>query len=176
MKSDAKPDAFGITASTLCAIHCVATPIAVAFLPSVVGEAWESHSVHQICAVAVAAFCLLAAFQGYKKHKDWRLLIPFGVGLTLVMIATFLLPGMVSGAYEMPTLVTGSLILVLGHVLNLRRTDECCNDAGCDSIGRPTDKQVVLSSEIGELQGFPALTANEPVLVESSESDKRQLF
>lgn len=178
MKSDPRTDAFGITASTLCAIHCVATPIAVAMLPSVAGEVWESPLVHQICAFAVAAFCLLAANQGYKKHRDWRLLIPFAVGLTLVLVATFILPGIVSEAYEMPTLVSGSLILVFGHILNLKRTDECCQ-GDCDSIalaisnGSADDGAGI--ADLSDLSGGGTVVT-EPVLVESSESDKRQIF
>jgi hypothetical protein len=143
-------------------------------LPSVVGKAWESPLVHQICAFAVVLFCIMAAYQGFQKHKDWRLLIPFAIGLTLVLVATFVLPGVVDESYEMPTLVSGSLILVLGHVLNLRRTDECC-EGDCDSIKAATEAEPT-TGILDDLQASGAIPASEPVLIESSESDKRQIF
>jgi len=122
-----KTDLFGITASTLCAVHCIATPLAMAFLPAVAGDAWESELVHQICAGAVAVFCLLAAAQGYRKHADWRPLVPLALGLLFVGIATFLLPESFE-VFEMPILCLGSSTLVIGHIWNLRRLASCCDN------------------------------------------------
>lgn len=118
-------DAVGIAASSICAVHCIATPIAMAFLPTVAGEAWESPLAHQLCAGAVAIFCLLAAYQGYKKHSDWKVLSPLALGLLLVICATFLLPENCE-LYEMPILCSGSAALVIGHIWNLRRLSQCC--------------------------------------------------
>jgi hypothetical protein len=118
-------DAFGIAASSICAVHCIATPIAMAILPSVAGEAWESPLAHQVCASAVAIFCLMAAYQGYKQHSDWKVLMPLALGLLLVICATFLLPESWE-LYEMPILCTGSAALVIGHIWNLRRLSQCC--------------------------------------------------
>lgn len=122
-------DAFGITASTICAIHCIATPVALAFLPAYAGETWESPLVHQLCAGAVAIFCVLAAVQGYRKHLDWKVVSPLAVGLLLVVAATFLLPESWE-VYESPILCTGSAALVIGHIWNLRRLALCCQ--GCE--------------------------------------------
>lgn len=119
---------FGITASTICAVHCIATPIAMAFLPAFAGEVWESAWVHQLCAGAVALFCLMAAYQGYSKHADWKVLSPLAIGLLLVICATFLLPESWE-LYEMPILCSGSAALVIGHIWNIRHLSECCK--GC---------------------------------------------
>lgn len=165
-----KPDAFGITASSLCAIHCVATPLAVSLLPAVAGEAWESPLVHQLCAVFVTAFCLAAAIQGYRRHGDYRPLIPFALGLSIVIGATFFLPGHVHHSYEMPTLVAGSLILVLGHVLNYRKAEQCCTPA--HDLAHEADAPG-LAGETSSCCSHSAPHAEEvPVLVDSVESDK----
>jgi hypothetical protein len=119
-------DVFGITASTICAIHCIATPIALALLPAYAGEAWESPLAHQLCAGAVALFCLMAAIQGYKKHADWKPLAPLALGLLFVVTATFLLPEAFHELYETPVLCLGSFALVVGHVWNIRRLSQCC--------------------------------------------------
>jgi hypothetical protein len=125
-------DVFGITASTICAVHCIATPIAMAFLPAVAGEAWESPLAHQLCAGAVALFCLMAAIQGYKKHSDWKPLAPLAFGLLAVLTATFLLPENLHELYETPVLCLGSFALVLGHIWNIRRLSQCCQT--CEPI------------------------------------------
>ncbi len=122
-----RTDIFGITASTTCAIHCMATPIAMTLLPHFAGEAWESPLAHQLCAGAVALFCLMAAVQGYRKHSDWIVLTPLAVGLLLVMTATFLLPEALHELYETPVLCLGSFALVIGHIWNIRRLTQCCN-------------------------------------------------
>jgi hypothetical protein len=121
-----RTDLFGITASTICAIHCMATPIALALLPAYAGEAWESPLTHQLCAVAVTLFCLLAAVQGFRKHSDWKPLTPLAIGLLLVLAATFLLPESLHELYETPVLCFGSFALVLGHVWNIRTL--CCTN------------------------------------------------
>lgn len=127
-----RTDVFGITASTICAVHCIATPVAMALLPAYAGEAWESSLAHQLCAGAVALFCLMAAAQGYRKHADWRPVAPLAAGLLLVITATFLLPESLHELYETPVLCFGSLALVVGHIWNLRRLSQCCN--GCKPI------------------------------------------
>lgn len=125
-------DVFGITASTICAVHCMATPVAMALLPVYAGEAWESPLAHQLCAGAVALFCLLAAVQGYRRHADWRPLTPLALGLLLVITATFLLPESLHELYETPVLCFGSFALVIGHIWNLRRLSQCCKQ--CEPV------------------------------------------
>lgn len=119
-------DLFGISASTICAVHCIAAPIAIAVLPHYAGEIWESPLVHQLCAGAVALFCLTAAYQGYRKHNDWRVVAPLALGLFFVTLATFLLPESLHELYETPVLCLGSFTLVIGHLLNIRRLSQCC--------------------------------------------------
>lgn len=126
-------DIFGISASSLCAIHCMATPLVLAVLPTVAGEAWESPLTHQIFAGMVALFCGMAAYQGFRKHADWKPLVPLAVGLLCVIIATFFLPEDVHEVYEMPILCFGSLVLVIGHVWNLRKLSQCCKACPSDT-------------------------------------------
>jgi hypothetical protein len=121
-----RTDLFGITASTICAVHCMATPLAMTFLPYYAGQMWESELTHQLCAGAVALFCLTAAYQGYRKHNDWKVVAPLAVGLFFVILATFLLPESLHELYETPVLCFGSFALVLGHILNIRRLSQCC--------------------------------------------------
>lgn len=119
-------DLWGILASTVCAVHCIASPIAIAFLPVYIGEAWESPLVHQLCAGAVSIFCLLAAYQGYRKHSDWKPLAPLALGLLFVIGATFFLPENIHEQLETPLLCFASSVLVVGHIWNIRRISDCC--------------------------------------------------
>lgn len=127
-----RTDIFGIVASSVCAIHCAATPLVIAILPTVAGEVWESELVHQICAGAVTLFCLLAAYQGFKKHYDILLMLPLFAGLILVLTATFGLPEELHEHYETPVLCLGSVALIIGHILNIRKLASCCH--ACEPI------------------------------------------
>jgi len=134
-------DVFGITASTICAVHCIATPLAMVFLPAVAGEAWESPLAHQLCAAAVALFCLMAAVQGYRKHADWKPVAPLAVGLLLVITATFFLPESLHELYETPVLCLGSFALVVGHLWNIRRLSQCCKRCDPAQVAVPLETQ-----------------------------------
>lgn len=127
-----KTDVFGIVASSVCAVHCLATPLAMVTLPHVAGEMWESPLAHQICAGLVAVFCITAIIQGYVKHNDWKIVSsrPLAVGLLAVLTATFLLPEALHEIYETPVLCFGSFALVIGHILNIRKLAQCC--ANCE--------------------------------------------
>ena len=63
-------DLAGIGASSLCVLHCVATPLLVVILPVV--EAVEKQT-HAAFALAILGIGLLAFWPGYRRHSRWRI-------------------------------------------------------------------------------------------------------
>lgn len=125
-KESSSVDLFGIAASIACAVHCVATSAAMALLPQYGYAVRESDLVHQLFAGFVAFFCLVSIYRGYIRHSDIRILLLFGLGLALVITATFLLPPGVDEIYETAVLCLGSLTLITAHILNIYRWARCC--------------------------------------------------
>jgi hypothetical protein len=68
--SKLKWDNIGIAASTLCVVHCVLLPIALAFAPTVAHFLPGSEVIHRILAYLLAAVGLIAFWAGYKVHPS----------------------------------------------------------------------------------------------------------
>ena len=64
-------------APLLCAIHCVATPIMVAFVPALAPvEALEAWFL-----AGTAALVGLALVSGLRNHGEWKVAVPMALGL-----------------------------------------------------------------------------------------------
>lgn len=80
-------DLLGAAVSSLCAVHCMATPIVFATLPSLGG--WFAHpAAHWILAGLALPFAIAATVHGYRRHRRVFVPVLLGVGLTLILIAT----------------------------------------------------------------------------------------
>lgn len=118
-------DMAGMTASTICLVHCLAMPVVIALIPAFAADLFESEWFHITLAFAVLIFCLLAFVPGYFRHKDKRL-IGIGVtGISLVFFATFVARYWGETA-EISIVTVGNLVLVAGHLLNRKLTHKVC--------------------------------------------------
>lgn len=110
-------DAVGIALSVLCLLHYLALP-----LLATGALAWvASEGVHTALCFALAAVVLLVAVPGYRRHRQAVVpaLLVAGVGVLLSAV----LAGEALGEAGEPALTAfGSVLLVVGHVLNLRLT------------------------------------------------------
>lgn len=86
-------DNLGIAASALCAVHCAATPILLACLPTLQFTGWmASPQFHQIAAIICVALVSISIFPAFHRHRDYRILGLSTTGLLLILGAAFLLP------------------------------------------------------------------------------------
>jgi len=123
-------DAIGMGASTLCAIHCLILPIALAFAPTLAHFVPGTEIVHRTLACLLAAVGLIAFWAGYKVHRRKVVLLLLAVGIlgvTLGAYAGSLLP---THAWEVLITVVGSSFLIAAHYLNrtLCRSCRVCAD------------------------------------------------
>ena len=87
-------DWLGVFCSFGCAVHCAAMPILVATLPSLTSLRWLADPLfHQLVAVFCGILVARAIVPGYRMHRDGRVVSLAGVGLGLLFIAAFILPG-----------------------------------------------------------------------------------
>ncbi len=108
-------DMTGIILSTLCLLHCLAVPIiATGALVWVASEA-----IHISFTIALAGIVLLVAWPSYQRHR--RAVVPaFLVGGLVLLIVAVLSESILGESAETILTSFGSVMLIFGHVLNLR--------------------------------------------------------
>ncbi|WII70867.1 MerC domain-containing protein [Bdellovibrio sp. 22V] len=112
-------DKIGIFLSSLCAIHCLATPLLVLTLP-VMGEVFEQEWMHLTMALFVVPVGLFAFWSGYKHHKQVKVFALGVLGLLMVGGASLAPHSWVElFEYDVVTIL-GSISLITAHVLNRR--------------------------------------------------------
>lgn len=77
-------DRIGISASVLCAIHCIAAPFLLLLLPAA-GSVWAHPAVHWVLAVLVVPLALWVLYNGYRKHGNRVTLVAASVGGLLIV-------------------------------------------------------------------------------------------
>jgi len=111
-------DTLGITASTLCIIHCMAMPFIITMLPFLGWQFLEGKMAHHVLAAFVITFALTAVVPGYFKHKRRDVLASMLLGLGLVFYATFAPASILPENLELPLITIGNIILVATHWRN----------------------------------------------------------
>ncbi len=133
--ADSKPlsmwDLLGISASTLCAIHCVLMPFLLGLLPAIASSFPEDETVHSILAFGVAGFAMPAFVMGYRRHHQKAVLALMAVGLCVIFFVSFfgceVLP---SCTWESSIMVLGSAFMITAHYFNgtFCRTCKTCRE------------------------------------------------
>src|SRR6185369_12963325 len=111
-------DALGIAASSLCIVHCAAMPFVVGLLPLIGLQFLSGHTAHMCLAFFVFTFALSAVVPGYLKHRHSGVLAAMLLGLSLVLLATFGNPWIITEQAELPLISLGNIILVATHWRN----------------------------------------------------------
>lgn len=119
-------DAAGMTASFLCVMHCVASPVIALIVPVL---ALNEGMTHAVLALAVLSFGLLAFVPGYRRHGRSDL-IAFGAVGVLLIWGSLLIPEALAGGLETTLTVAGGMIMVVAHLHNIRLCRACRHCAG----------------------------------------------
>jgi hypothetical protein len=141
-------DRIGISASLLCAIHCIAAPFLLLLLPTA-GSVWSHPAVHWVLAVLVVPLALWVLFKGYQKHGNRLTLIAATAGALLI------LAGLISPMVHSEPVIEFSVPKVFGsdvianaplasvapvHMHDAGPADAlACTDACCPSITTDAD-------------------------------------
>lgn len=110
-------DRAGIFLSTLCAIHCLVTPLVGLALP-LLGEAFEQTWVHVLMAILIVPIGIFAFWTGYKHHHQRHILIMGLAGLFLIATASVVPRLWISVAGHDVVTVLGSAVLITAHLFN----------------------------------------------------------
>lgn len=121
-------DRAGLSASLICAIHCMLSPFLLLLLPAA-GTVWAHPAVHWALAVLVVPLALWVLVNGYRKHGNRLTLVAATAG-ALLILAGLIAPMVYSQPLfhlNMPTL--GLFGDATPPVASAGHTDECCPSA-----------------------------------------------
>ena len=123
-------DVVGVCGSTVCALHCLVTPLLLvtgsAFPVSFLGD----ESFHRMMIWLVFPAGIVAFGLGCWRHKD-RVVMLLGVlGIAGLGLSATLLHGLIGELGERVTTVVSAALLVTAHVRNWRlcHADACTHD------------------------------------------------
>ena len=114
-------DRAGILCSGACAIHCALTPILALLAPTLTVQ-FESEWVHLLLLLLILPISGTAFYRLKKKHGQNLPMILGIVGglLLLLAVLTEKIAALDIHGLELILTVTGSVVLIVGHLLNLR--------------------------------------------------------
>lgn len=127
-------DKFAIGLSLMCTVHCFATPVILALLPSLAVLQINAEQFHLWILAVVLPTSLLALSLGCKKHKRTRYMACGVVGLAFLIIAVLL------GQEEAEKALTliGSAFIALAHWFNYQQCFKK-NNENCPCSGDKSD-------------------------------------
>lgn len=130
-------DKFAIGLSLMCTVHCFATPVILALLPSLAVLQINAEQFHLWILAVVLPTSLLALSLGCKKHKRTRYMACGVVGLACLIIAVLL------GQEEAEKALTliGSAFIALAHWFNYQQCFKK-NNENCPCSGDKSDQLV----------------------------------
>jgi hypothetical protein len=124
-------DRIGITATSLCALHCILLPVLLPALPLLGLSFLADHAWEHVFLLITAILGTVALFSGFKKYH--RRLYPFY--LLFLGIGIYWIKHDFSEAIQPYFIIIGASLIVAAHIINLKLCNSCkqCTDEGCES-------------------------------------------
>lgn len=116
-------DRVGAFLGIACAIHCLAVPLLLGVLPTLGLGFLAEHGFDLIIIISALAFAAMAAYSGFKVHRDRRILWGFALAAAL-MLGGHELEHMDTLWGRVPAIL-GGLTLAAVHFFNLRLARRC---------------------------------------------------
>jgi hypothetical protein len=124
-------DRIGITATSLCALHCILLPVLLPALPLLGLSFLADHAWEHTFLLITAILGSVALFSGFKKYH--RRLYPFY--LLFLGVGIYWIKHDFSEAIQPYFILVGASLIVAAHIINLKLCNSCkkCTDEGCES-------------------------------------------
>lgn len=124
-------DRIGITATSLCALHCILLPVILPALPLLGLSFLADHTWEHVFLIFTAILGSVALFSGFKRYH--RKLYPFY--LLFLGVGIYWIKHDFSEDLEVYFIVIGASLIVAAHFINLKLCNSCkeCAEDGCQS-------------------------------------------
>jgi len=127
-------DRIGITATSLCALHCILLPILLPALPLLGLSFLANHQWENVFMLLTGVLGTYALFSGFKRYH--RKLYPL---YTLFLgMGIYSLRHDFSEQAEPYIIILGATLIVAAHIINLKLCNsckKCAADSACQSNG-----------------------------------------
>ena len=122
-------DRIGITATSLCALHCILLPVLLPALPLLGLSFLADHVWEHFFLIITAVLGTFALFSGFRKYH--RRLYPFY--LLFLGVAIYWIKHDFSEALQPYFIIVGASLIVAAHVINIKLCNNCkqCADDKC---------------------------------------------
>ena len=120
-------DKLAIGLSTLCAVHCLLLPAALAILPSLALFSVGDESFHLLLIYLVLPTSVVALTLGCQRHKERRMLLWGSAGLLVLTATAMLGHDLLGETLEKVATLAGTILVATAHLINYR----CCQAADC---------------------------------------------
>ena len=120
-------DRVAISASGICAIHCLCLPLILSILPALGATFFGQEAFHVVLLWLVIPLSVVALTMGCRKHKNWVVGVLGLVGLALLIVAAVFGHDFLGETGERFATLAGALFIGVGHYRNytLCRRAEC---------------------------------------------------
>jgi hypothetical protein len=118
-------DRTGIWLSSLCMVHCLATPALLSFSSVLAHLLPGEESIHRSLATLVAAMGAIALIRGFRVHGRRRTLACMAAGLGFIFLGAWFGDRLPSHVCEMLVTMTGSLLMIAAHRMNHTFCRDC---------------------------------------------------
>lgn len=124
-------DRLGITATSLCALHCILLPIILPALPLLGLSFLADHVWEHVFLIITAILGSYAVLSGFKRYH--KKLYPFYMLLLGVVI--YWMKHDFGEEWQPLFIISGASLIVAAHLINIKLCNSCkqCTDHGCSN-------------------------------------------
>jgi hypothetical protein len=124
----------------MCAIHCLAAPLAVVVLPLAALTAETGIVEWGLLLVSLTTSAVVLGRGCVRQHRQWRILAPFAAGAAAVLWSRLAEESYPASAQL--AVVAGAMAMITSHVLSIR----WCRRSGAVSCARPAPAHRVVAA------------------------------
>ena len=122
-------DRMAISASSLCAIHCLALPVILSVFPAVGGVFFGEEAFHVWLIWAVVPLSVLSLLLGCTRHKSTIVIYCGLAGVSILIVSALLGHEILGEIIERVSTVAGSVIIAFAHMKNF----SLCRQSNCEN-------------------------------------------
>lgn len=127
-KSIGWADKFAVSASTICALHCIGLPFALSVFPAIGSTIFGDEAFHVWLLWAVVPLSAVSLFVGCRRHKNSTVLVLGALGIAILIFAAFAGHDLIGETGERLVTLLGAGLVGLAHIRNYK----LCRHSDCD--------------------------------------------
>ena len=121
-------DKYAISASAICAMHCLCLPLLLGFFPALSTTIFGQEMFHQLLIWLVIPLSLISLSLGCKRHKSWFVAMSGLAGMIVLIFTATLGHDVLGENGERVATLFGATLIAVGHLRNFT----LCRQVACN--------------------------------------------